>query len=228
MTNNSSSTATDQRQKWLNLPPHERAKRVSHREYVGGNGPEAWYGIGKLQYHFLIKNGLKHDHRFLDIACGSLRLGQYLIPYLDSGKYYGIEGEESLVQRGLEHEFFHDVVIEKQPKFSYNYDFDFSFIEDFDYAIAQSLLTHLTLDDIGKLFQNLSLVSKNSSKFFFTFFEGSDQKNPKSDSHAQLGWKYSFPQLEQQAVPHGWKLTYIGYWSHPRGQMMVLAERIGL
>jgi hypothetical protein len=216
----------NQRKNYLNLPPDERAKLVNHRAYIGGNDCETWYGIGKLQYHFLVKHGLRNDHLFLDIACGALRLGQYLIPYLDSGNYHGLEGEESLVRRGLEHEFFCDVVIGKQPKFSFNYDFDFTFVENFDYAIAQSLFTHLTLEDIEKCFKNLSCVAMGDSKFFFTFFEGSDENNPASASHAQLGWQYSFSQLEQQASPYGWKLSYIGDWSHPRNQMMVLAERV--
>lgn len=215
----------NERKKLINLSPEERIKHSTHRGYVGGVNAETWYGIGKLQYHFLVKHGLRHDHRFLDIACGSLRLGQYLIPYLDTGKYFGIEGEENLVRAGIEREFFHDIISLKQPSFSFNYDFDFAFAQNYDYAIAQSLFTHLTLDDIEKCFKNLSLASKPNSKLFFTFFEGEDKKNPGSASHAQLGWRYSFNQLIERATPYGWKLSYLGSWSHPRDQMMVLSER---
>src|ERR1700753_963856 len=78
---------------WRARPPAERG--------LGGSDAEPCYGIGKLQYHFLVANGLRHNHRFLDMACGSLRLGQYLIPFLDEGNYRGIEGEKGLGDAGL-------------------------------------------------------------------------------------------------------------------------------
>ena len=42
-----------------------------HRGVVGG----MWDEIGKLQFEFMVKQGLKSEHKFLDIGCGSLRGG---------------------------------------------------------------------------------------------------------------------------------------------------------
>ena len=42
-----------------------------HREVIGG----MWEELGRLQKRFLIEQGLKPDHRFLDMGCGSLRAG---------------------------------------------------------------------------------------------------------------------------------------------------------
>lgn len=42
-----------------------------HRGAVGG----MWDQIGKLQFEFMVKHGLKPEHKFLDIGCGSLRGG---------------------------------------------------------------------------------------------------------------------------------------------------------
>ena len=40
-------------------------KSMGHRAYVGMiDDPEIWYGVGKLQYHFLIRQGLKPHHKF--------------------------------------------------------------------------------------------------------------------------------------------------------------------
>lgn len=36
-----------------------------HREPVGG----MWEEIGRLQFDFLIQNGLKPDHKLLDVGC---------------------------------------------------------------------------------------------------------------------------------------------------------------
>lgn len=208
------------------LSPAERIEKWGHRSYVGGWDAEGWYGIGKHQYHFLVSKGLRSHHRFLDIACGSLRLGQYLIPFLDEGHYFGLEGEEALVRAGLERELSPEVAALKQPRFAFNYDFDFAFVDGFDFAIAQSLFTHLTLDDIEKCFANLCPMANDDSTFFFTYFEGDSADNPKQ-SHANRGWRYSVPELERAAAKTGWTLTNIGNWGHPRNQKIAYVKRSG-
>lgn len=208
----------------LQLPAHERVKLWGHRRYVGGGEPEAWYGIGKRQYHFLVSRGLTHSSRFVDVACGSLRLGQYLIPMLDEGHYFGLEGEESLVQAGIAHELLFDVAKVKKAKFAFNYDFDLSACDGYDFAIAQSLFTHLTQEDILKCFMAMRGVAKPGSQFFFTFFEGGESKNPDGCSHANRNWFYAFPTLQRLAEQAGFTCDYIGDWGHERNQMMGVAR----
>lgn len=221
---NDSSRKKPRRREWINKPAAERVRVLGHRAFVGGPDAETWYGIGKRQYHWLVSNGLRPDHRFLDIACGSLRLGQFLIPYLDRGCYFGLEPEPELVQKGLDEELLFDLAAQKAPRFGHGYDFDFSFTDGYDFAIAQSLLTHLTEDDIARLFTNLRPVSHEDSRFYFTFFEGDKTGNPTGPSHANKSWRYPFPDLEKIAESTGWRLTYIGDWKHARRQMMVLAR----
>ncbi|WP_372625034.1 hypothetical protein [Falsiroseomonas sp.] len=203
--------------------PGDRIGDVGHRAFVGGTDLETWYGIGKLQYHFLVANGLEPQHRFLDIACGALRLGQYLIPYLQHSYYFGLDAHEELVRSGLSGEFFANIVDKKQPIFAFNSDFDFSFIEKFDVAIAQSLFTHLTREDIRLCFRNLRPHAHAQSRFWFTFFEGDEAKNPAGPSDANLGWYYAYKDLAADAAGCGWTTRLIGDWQHPRRQSIVLA-----
>lgn len=170
-----------------------------------------------------MSKGLRPHHRFLDIACGSLRLGQFLIPYLDEGCYLGLEGEEMLVKAGLEHEILPDLAAMKKPRFSFNYDFDFGFIDGFDFAIAQSLFTHLTSEDIAKCFHSLKPKARPDSTFFFTYFEGDSASNP-TESHANKGWKYSVAELSDITSSAGWTMTNIGAWGHPRNQKIAFAK----
>jgi len=209
----------------MELPHSERVRKWGHRKYIGGSDAEAWYGIGKRQYHFLVSQGLNGHHTFLDVACGSLRLGQYLIPMLDEGHYFGLEGERGLVDAGLENELLFDVVKIKNPAFAFNYDFDVSFCPGYDFAIAQSLFTHLTLDDIEKCFRALSPIARPKSKFFFTFFEGDESKNEFDVSHANRNWQYRYSTLEERAVAHGFACRYIGDWGHERNQMVAVATK---
>ncbi len=207
------------------LPVGERIKRIGHREYVGGSDAETWYGIGLLQFHFLVSRGLQPDHVFLDVACGCLRLGQFLIPYLEPGNYFGLEAESELVRIGLEKELNFDVAALKQPVFGHGYDFDFAFAKPFDFAIAQSLFTHLTPKDIAKCLTGARTKAHERTQFFFTFFEGDSRDNPET-SHANMNWRYSMVDLEGFAVGSGWNLEYIGDWNHPRQQMMAVARPV--
>lgn len=202
---------------------NDRIKKKSHRHFIGGTTPELWHHIGKMQYHYLVSNGLEPHHKFLDVGCGSLRLGQWLIPMLNEGNYYGIDGTKKLIDLGIEKEMLFDVASLKKPKFAYNYDFDFSFIDKFDYAIAQSVFTHLTAAHINLCFKNLNQKMHPESKFYCTFFEGDESSNPKVDSDPNRGWSYTFETLEEFASSNNLKLTYIGDWQHPNNQKLFLA-----
>jgi SAM-dependent methyltransferase len=207
----------------LALSHEDRINRWGHRSYVGGTDSETWYGIGRRQYHFLVSEGLRAEHSFVDIACGSLRLGQFVIPMLEPGRYFGLEGEPTLVRAGLKNELLFDLAEIKKPVFAFNYDFDFTGLDTFDYAMAQSLFTHLTLDDIEICFRNLRGKAHEGSRFYSTFFEGDPSSNPDSDSHANKDWYYHFIQFEEIGARTGWTLTYIGDWGHERDQKMICA-----
>jgi len=208
------------------LPIEDQIEAIGYRKYVGGGDPESWYRIGRLQYHFLVAAGLRAHHRFLDVACGSLRLGQFLIPYLDVGNYFGLEGAARLVEEGLVNELEADFQTLKKPVFFYNYDFDVEIAGGFDYAIAQSLFTHLTLSDIDRCLAKLRKAAAPSAKFYFTYhplMDGADT-NPTGPSHAHRNWRYSSDDLAAVARANGWLPTGIGDWNHPRGQHLMLVE----
>ena len=49
--------------------------QVWHREAVGG----LWEEMRRLQFDFLANQGLKPDHKLLDIGCGSMRGGVHFV-----------------------------------------------------------------------------------------------------------------------------------------------------
>ena len=209
----------------LALDPAARVRTLGHRAFIGGQTPEMWFGIGRMQYHYLVSQGLRPHHVFLDVACGALRLGQYLIPFLDEGNYQGIEGEAALIDEGLAEEVLYGLGQSKAPRFVCNYAFDVRGLKPFDYAIAQSLLTHLNAGDIAACFAGVAERAQAGSRFYVTWFEGDEADNPDGPSHAQMNWYYPFARLAELAAESGWRLERIGDWGHPRGQMMALARR---
>src|SRR2546425_3988030 len=117
-----------------------------YRAYVGP--PEDYDLIAAMTFNLLTTLGLRQHHSLRDIGCGSLRAGRLLIPYLNRGKYFGIEPNKWLVQEGIRHELGEMLVQIKRPTFF------FSDLSDtiaqakitFDFAVAQSIFSHCGLD----------------------------------------------------------------------------------
>lgn len=189
-----------------------------HRAYVGGK----WEEIGALQFEFLKAQGLRPEHVFLDVGCGSLRGGVHFIPYLNVENYLGIEKEEALIQAGLVEELGEEIALAKKPEFVISGSFAFHhFSKRANFALAQSLFTHLTLDLLQLCLKNLRPQMQSDGRFFATFFETEKTIDNPETSHDHLNFKYTQAQLGSLAETTGWKTNYIGDWGHPRGQRMM-------
>ena len=70
-------------------------KKVGHRRYVGG----LWDEMGRMQFEFLTSRGLQSYHTLIDVACGSLRAGVHLIPYLERHEGVALKMVEILCQK---------------------------------------------------------------------------------------------------------------------------------
>ncbi len=193
-------------------------RQVGHRTYVGG----LWEEIGRLQFDFLISQGLIPHHYFLDIACGSLRGGVHFIPYLERGHYLGIEKERRLIEAGMEQELGRELLDTKQPQLVVSSAFEFErFDARPDFALAQSLFTHLPPAYIEKCLRNLRTVIVPGGLFFATFFETQQQRKNPRKPHDHCAFFYTRGQMEAFGRLHAWIPEYIGDWNHPRGQVMV-------
>jgi SAM-dependent methyltransferase len=190
---------------------------LGHRNYVGGK----WEKIGRLQADFVRQKGLRPNQVFLDIACGALRAGVHLIPYLNRGNYLGIEKEERLVRLGVKKELGRQLYESKAPEFVISAEFEFDrFSKKPDFALAQSLFTHLEEQDILNCMYRLRRFVNPGTRFFATYFIG-DAPRTYTRSHALRYFAYTRQQTEAFGEATGWKPNYIGSWSHPRHQMIV-------
>jgi SAM-dependent methyltransferase len=193
------------------------------RQHYRDVGPRDLYDlIGAQQFIVLVNTGLRDTHKLLDIGCGSLRGGRLFIPYLNQHNYYGIEPNRELVEAGFENELGWDILVVKVPKIDHNDQCDTSvFGVDFDYALAQSLFTHLPLTMITQCLDSLTSTLVPGGQFLFTFFEGDeDYKGTVPYSHLV---RYRFDTLDSLAQRAGFeplaRLPYV----HPRQQTWVRA-----
>ena len=126
----------------------------------------------------------------------------------------------SLIDAGLSEELTPGLVRLKAPRFIVNDSFDLSRCPPFDMAIAQSLFTHFTLDDIESCGGGLRAAAKPGAVFLFTWFEGDPSGNAEGPSHANRAWRYPFAAVADRLARGGWSAEPLGDWNHPRGQLL--------
>jgi len=205
------------------------------RELVGG----AWDEIGELQFEFLKGEGLRPSHNLLDIGCGSLRGGTHFVRYLDPGKYFGVDINESLLAAGYEIELRQAGLQDRLPRQNLRCTGDFDlgvFDVRFDFALAQSLFTHLTFNRIRQCLERLADHMKPGGTFFATFFElpeGAPACLPALHSPGGVTthdvddpYHYRFEDLKYAAAGLPWAVRHIGDWRHPRDQRMAAFVRL--
>jgi SAM-dependent methyltransferase len=185
-----------------------------YRAYVGP--PEDYDLIAAMTFNLLTTLGLRQHHTLLDIGCGSLRIGRLLIPYLNRGKYFGIEPAEWLVAEGIEHELGKAVVQTKRPTFLFT-DSPSAIVEantSFDFALAQSVFSHCGLDLIQGWLSAISRSLARDGALVATFLPGDEDS-------VRTGWiypecvNYRPTTLERAAAEANLRFEILD-WKHPR------------
>src|SRR5262245_6037599 len=139
----------------------------AHRDFVGG----LWEEIGRLQFDFLLAQGLEPDHTLIDIGCGALRGGVHFVRYLKPGHYFGLDVNSSLVTAG-QSELEAAGLADRNAHLLVDDKFRLSrFGQVFDFGVSVSLFTHLYFNHIGRCLVEMRKVMQPGNQFFITFFE---------------------------------------------------------
>ena len=213
----------------------EQLREGEHRTRAGG----LWDRMGELQLRFMVEQGLERSSRLLDVACGPLRAGIHFVEYLDDGNYYGIDINETLLDVGYDLE----MPAHLRPKLPREHlratdRFECDFGVTFEFALAQSLFTHIPLNDIRLCLYRVAPQLAAGGRFFATFFEAPagfpldgvlDGDNPsKRDKYTERNPFWYWPSdLEWAASFSPWRFRYIGDWGHLRNQKMIEFTRTG-
>jgi SAM-dependent methyltransferase len=212
----------------------EQLKLGNHRQVVGG----MWDEIGALQLKFMKSRGLQPDDLLLDVGCGSLRGGVKFVEYLNEGCYFGIDISSALLEAGYAQEIASRPDLAKKlpwPNLQCTDSFDaVSFGKQFDYALAQSVFTHLTLNSIRLCLENLHPVMKPGAKFCATYFQTPDDEPSGVSRRNEFGVvtcghrdPYHYRMSDFQHLIRGlpWTLDDELDWNHPRGQRMLVFSK---
>ena len=201
-----------------------------HRKMVG----EMWEEIGRLQFDFLRGRGLKPAHRLLDIGCGALRGGIHAMDYLETGIYYGLDMNRSLLDAARS-ELEAAALEHKNPHLVLSDRFELGlFGQQFDYLLALSVFTHLFANHIVRCLAEVRKVLAPAGQFFATFFIAPHNVHLAPIVHQPGGIKteydrdplhYSADEIRALARLTELSVEMIGEWNHPRAQQMVMFRR---
>jgi SAM-dependent methyltransferase len=127
------------------------SERLAESAFLGGPARD-FERIGRHCLEVLLGEGLTTSSKVLDVGCGALRAGYWLMRLLDPGHYFGIEPNREMLRLGLEQLVEPDVATRADARFAHNDDFDFSgFGESFDFTVARSIWTHASRDQIAAM-----------------------------------------------------------------------------
>jgi len=187
--------------------PHYRAYVVPPKDYDL---------IAAMTFNLLTTLGLRQHHSLLDIGCGSLRIGRLLIPYLNRGKYFGIEPNEWLVDEGIRRELGETLVQIKRPTFFFS-DLPDTIVQAkvaFDFAVAQSVFSHCGFDLIKGWLSAISCSMAEHGALVATFLIGEEDS-------LRTGWIYpecvNYRPITLKRAAEDVNLRFeILDWKHPR------------
>jgi len=152
-------------------------KRANELESEGiflGGPLELFETAGRKLLITLLNEGLTPSSKVLDIGCGCLRGGYWLIHFLDEGCYFGIEPNIEMLEAGIRILLEPGLANLKLPKFDNNADFDFTiFKEKFDFIVARSIWTHSSKQQIQTMLDGFVTTSNNQGEFLTSYVKPS-------------------------------------------------------
>lgn len=200
-----------------------------HRRTIGDLD---WDYLGRIQLDYLVERGLRPDHYLLDVGCGPLRAGTHFIDYLAPGHYAGVDKRGDVLEVSQVLELQRAGLTDKGPVLLANDLFEFGRLDmTFDFAIAQSVFTHLPLNSIMRCLVEMGRVLRAGGRFYATIYENPNGKLHVADiqqsatavSHYDRDYyHYDLDTLRAACAQTGLELEYEGEWGHPNNQKMIV------
>lgn len=197
----------------------KRADRLAEQiEFLGCN-LNRFEKTGRTQLEVLIRHGLNPWSRLLDIGCGALSGGYWIMHFLDSGCYFGIEPATAMFEAGVAILPEPDLFKLKSPRFDHNDQYDFSvFGEKFDFFHAHSIWTHAPKKDLEKMLDGMVQFGRNGARFITSIkvpdlthrdYKGDAWVGESHESNIKGIVRHSFKWIQQACADRGLDVVYL-------------------
>ena len=152
------------------------------------------------------------------------------VRYLDDGHYFGVDADAKLLDAGRA-ELDAAGMADRRVSLRHTDAFDVDFGVAFDFVLAQSVFTHLSLNAIRLCLARVAPSLAPGGQFYATFFRAPDdpfetvEREVATTNYDRDPFHYPVEHLEWVPGGSGLMMTDLGDWSHPRGQEMLLFTR---
>jgi SAM-dependent methyltransferase len=193
----------------------DNAANINPDLAIGSHSHEHWLEIGRFQFEFLVAHGLRHEHRFLDVGCGNLRLGANLVPYLDELGYVGIDISPRIVTAALD-TIRAFKLQSRLPRVFLVSETNYGFFPEnyFDVVNAHSVFSHLPIEEIEKVLREAFRILKPGGWFDFTFFNRSE-----AGDHLREDFYYPQQMMLDVATTSGFRPEPLADWSYSQDKI---------
>jgi SAM-dependent methyltransferase len=152
----------------------ERGQAINEEGLFNGGRPAHFEVAGRKLLIMLLSQGLTPSSKVLDVGCGALRCGYWLIHFLDPGSYFGIEPNNKMLDAGLRILLEPGLKEQKKPTFDNNSDFNLAvFQEKFDFIFAFSIWTHASKPQIRTMLDGFAKTTDQNGIFLATYYPSS-------------------------------------------------------
>jgi hypothetical protein len=141
---------------------------------------------GLQPWNDIVALGLTPNMRCVDYGCGSLRLGQHVMRYLDVGNYYGIDVTDSFIKAGLDL-IDPDLLRTKAPRFGTITGAILREIREWepDFIFSNAVLQHVPPEELSLFFERLESMMAPHTRAFILYITG--ERLHRFDS---MSWSY--------------------------------------
>ena len=218
----------------VQTPLQNRADLLRKGQFLGVPFDDFDRG-GREQLIFLLMNGLRPDSQVLDLGCGVLRGGYWLIHFLDAGGYHGIEPHAERLEIGTTVILESETLRLKEPLFDSNATFDTdAFGKKFDFFLAYSIWTHAPKHQIEVMLDGFVRNSRDDAAFLASIlparrkaddYTGDKWFGTSHDSHVPGCIRHSFSWIREACSRRGLHVQMVGRdWI---GQIWLRVDRSG-
>lgn len=195
----------------------QRADRMIEANGFLGVPQETFEAAGRAHFVRLLEQGLCPESKVLEIGCGCLRIGYWLIRFLDPDGYAGFDPARSRIEYGQRYLFEPALLHQKRPRFNFNAEFETAgFGELFDYFLACSIWTHCSKHHIQVMLDGFLRNTVHHAKFIVSYlpplgldddYQGDVWVGTSHESTTPGIVRHSLAWIQQQCEERGLMLT---------------------
>jgi cyclopropane fatty-acyl-phospholipid synthase-like methyltransferase len=160
---------------------------MNHRKHVGNINLFDY--TGKYCFDLLIGLNLQKKHKLLDVGCGALRTGKFLITYLDCKNYTGLEPDIEILESAKKSEINESFLKQKEPNFISNSSFNFEDIPIQDFIFCFDVFYHCGINQLNIFLKNVKEISNNKTNIVLSLMFANG--NPHETQEGVYHYKYA-------------------------------------